>query len=410
MGGQVSALYCVIQWLVLLGAAFPAAPILARRKESRFLGSFALIIIFGAVWAVGQHAKNTLYYFYPHEGLFTVATGVCYLGMCALGPACVYMAWCYTGKHQHYRSPKKVGALFGTGAVFFLLVLTTHWHRLYYTAFSLHDKAYGPAFYLFTVWSYICFIYTGYTMQRASWTAFGKSSLSYMITILPPVLANTWGMVAPPAWDFTPIAYCLTIVGVWLNVSVYWPIHIAPLAAERVFEGMDYPVAICDAAGNPLYHNRQAAHFLPLLTQAAPPGQLERDGRLYAFEARPLGDGNVLNSFTDLTAHHQALALLDKENAALAESLALLRQQTDQLTAYAQTAKETAAAKRRMEIMTRLSREEEEMLYQLEAEIKKAMVETNDGQIEQCQHLAVAATNNMRHIVSEYRERYQDGF
>ena len=116
------------QWILLLLAAPAAGYFLRARKQGRTQTAYCIILIFGYLWALGQHLENSIYLYRPEENTYRAALYLCYLGMCVLGPACVYLSWCYSGKYRFYRDKVRTAALFGTGALFYLAILTNDLH------------------------------------------------------------------------------------------------------------------------------------------------------------------------------------------------------------------------------------------------------------------------------------------
>ena len=108
------------QWILLLLAAPAAGYFLRARKQGRIQTAYCIILIFGYLWALGQHLENSIYLYWPEENTYRASLYLCYLGMCVLGPACVYLSWCYGGKYRPSRDKGKTASLFGMGAFFYL--------------------------------------------------------------------------------------------------------------------------------------------------------------------------------------------------------------------------------------------------------------------------------------------------
>ena len=119
------------QWILLLLAAPAAGYFLRARKQGRIQTAYCIILIFGYLWALGQHLENSIYLYWPEENTYRASLYLCYLGMCVLGPACVYLSWCYGGKYRPFRDKGKTASLFGTGAFFYLVILSNDLHHLY---------------------------------------------------------------------------------------------------------------------------------------------------------------------------------------------------------------------------------------------------------------------------------------
>lgn len=385
--------WAITQWILLILAAPAAGYFLRSWRHGKVQTAYGLILIFGFIWAAGQHILNCVILFRPGETAFRAALLLCYSGMCALGPACVYLGWCYAGKFRHYRSRGKVAALFGFGAFFYLAILTNDLHYLYYTQLSLDGRSYGALFYLFTAFSYACFIYSYFTIQRARWDAQEHSSLLFLLCFVPPVAANTWGMIADRSLDFTPLAFCVMLLGVYLIIWRHRPLSLAPIAARTVFDSIGHPVRINAPDGLSSYFN----------------GAKPRCGHTYRDVKTPLDDGNTLLIRTDITHYHSLQKELEAQRAELEKRRLRLSDQARELSRQAETAALLAAEQRRMEIMSLLDREVREKLEDIRGLARDTVVSPDIAHIEEGQRLSSEALELVRQIVREIKRRPWDG-
>ncbi len=389
------------QW-IMLGVSLALFVFFARyRSQSVFQKAYVLVSLFGFIWALGQHIENTLLLYYPHNAYYYAALLVCYLGMCMLGPSCVYLAWCYSGKFRLYRSAKTVALLFAAGIAFYVIILTNDVHHTYYTSFTIGGRTYGMFFYLFTAFSYVCFGYAYITMQQARWDAGGRSPMLLLFCFLPPILANTVGMIVKNVLlDFTPLAYLLMHIGTLLNVFLYRPYNLTPVAAKKVIDDLAYPIWIADGASM-LYANKQASVLASLPDMTVE--RCEIGGQVYSPKQKKLDDGNHIFSLTDITPFDRALRETEEQNNQLSRTRDALRRQAEILEQYSSAANALAAERKRTEIMTRLDGEVRHMLSALKRNIE-ACIETPDEKgISEGMKLSAKTLDMVRQIIGEFR-------
>ena len=399
--------WVLTQWILLGILVIPTVHFILIRKRSRFHSAYAIIALSCFVWAFGQHAVNTVYLYIGNERLYFGSVLLCYAGMCALGPACLYVSWCYCGKFIHYASNRKVTLIFGIGAFFYAVVLTSRWQPLYYTAFSLSGRSYGILFYLFTAWSYCCFAYTAVTVQRYQWDGNRRTSLLYLLCILPPVIANTADMIlAKPLYDFTVLACLLVHISCYLQIYLHHPISLIPVAEKKVFDDMLSPVMIEDDTGAVLYKNTRAAGLPEEICWPEDGASVVYTDSVYKASNNHVR-GTVIRTLTDISEYEQALRQLNEKNSAMVELQKKLAKQTETLNQKASSADRIAAEKRRVEIMTALSREVEGMLYQLKSDTMREIENPVNEEISSCLLSCDKILNAVRQIISEYNQPSQ---
>lgn len=387
--------WMLFQW-VLLVLAIPAVVYFLRLwNQGRAQFAYCVILVFGYVWMLGQHWLNCVWLYWPNEAAYRAALYLCYAGMCALGPACVYLSWSYAGKHRNTMNRTRVLALFGTGALFYLAVLSNDLHHLYYTHFSMAGRGYNILFYLFTAFSYICFGYAFWTMQHARLDMNGRVPWLFLFCYLPPVAANTADMLLKnPALDFTPLAYCIMVAGGYLVIYFHSPVSLGPIAAKQVFDDMSHPVAVLGRDGEALYQN----------------GAQPQSGRSYRAEEVRLGDGNRLVMRIDTTEQQAAMLRLQAQQIALDSTRQVLEEQAGALAAQAETAAALAAERRKMEIMQALNTEVLGMLQALRDNTQSLVQAPDAAGVERGREIAAEALGKVRRIVEESKRRPGDEF
>ncbi len=392
------SIWMACQWAMLVLALGPALYFLCRWRDSRVMGAFCVIVLFGYLWAVGQLWGKCEQLYWRGEARMGWALLLCYLGMCAMGPACVYFAWRFAGRHLLCRDRRAVGAVFGVGAVFYLLVLSNGWHHLYYRSFSLDARAYGPAFYAFTGFSYGCFCYAFWVLLRAKWDH-GRSPWLIGLNVALPVLGNTLEMILrDPARDIVPACYCAMLAVSLFIARRYQPVHLRPIAAKRVLDAMSSPVLVMGSEG---YRNGAA---VGIDADALADGRVVLRDRVYQCALRDM-DGDQVAALTDVTEHDAALLQQRRHVAALTEAAQLLDAQRARLMELEPVAEGLAAERRRAEIMARLSAEVAEKLDALQRAIECSLDAPDAPHIGENRRLALDAFAVVRDIVSEYKRK-----
>ncbi|MGD9559327.1 MAG: histidine kinase N-terminal 7TM domain-containing protein [Oscillospiraceae bacterium] len=387
--------WMLVQW-GLLALVLPFAVYflrIVRLGKAPF--AYFIVLAAGYVWAFGEHLGNSIALYWPHEAAFRVALYICYAGMCTLGPASVYLGWCYSGRHRHYLSKARVGILFGAGAFFYIAILTNGWHHWYYTQFSLAGRGYSWLFYLFTAFSYICFAYAFVVMQKTRLDGDAHPSPFFILSFLAPVGANTAGMLLKnPAWDFTPAAYVLMMLSGYLVIWYNRPISLVPIAAQSVVDSMSHPVRVLGPDDEVLYDNGAT---------------LPADAVCHT-AVHHLEDGNTLMMLTDITAYDQLRRDLETQSLQLAAARRQLTRQAEQLGRQAQTAARLAAGQQRAQIITQLNREVRGKLDQLRDKTETALEEPRPQRLCEGAQLSLEVLEDVRSLVRESRERPGDGF
>lgn len=372
------------------------------RKTSKTLGAFCTIVLFGYIWAVGQHFENCAFVYKWSETCFLSGLYLCYAGMCILVPACVYFAWRFSNKHKLFSNKSYVFCLFATGILFYLIIISNNWHHLYYRSFSLTSRVYGPAFYIFIIFSHICFIYSYILINRAKWDG-KRTSWTFSISFGAPVLANALSMIVPDRTkNIVPLCYSILVGMAYLIIYKYHVVNLKPLSAKHLFDYMNYPIIITNKCGTVLYRNRKAAK---VTYQTNSLKKFNTNGTIYDPSIKTLPDGNIITVLNDITKHEIAFLEEKKQNQALVVAQNTLKKQSKTLLKNMSIAQELAIEKQRLEIMARLSTEVEEDLNNLSSGIIHSIIDTSPKNIEYNMKLASEALNIVRNVINEYRRR-----
>ena len=379
------------QWAMLLFILPLVGYFFVARSHGRAQTAYCLILFSGYLWAVGQQLLNCMRLSTTDENAYRMALYLCYSGMCLLGPACVYLAWCYAGRHKLYGSTRRVLTLFGIGAFYYLAVLTNDLHHLYYASFSIASRSYGPLYYPFVAFSYTSFVYAFITVVKVKLDRY--TPLMVLLCFLPPVAANTWGMmVSDPALDFTPAAYCLMVLGTHLLLWYTRPMLLSPLAARNVLDHLGHPVRITTSNGTTLYRG----------------GAEESDRFAYRDVAFMLEEESTLLVRTDITAYKALQHKLEDQKAELEQARLLLLEQAAQLARQSKTAAQLAASQRQTEITTLLDREVRGELESLLEHTKAALLMPEQTPLTQGIEKSAEALELVRSIVREVKTRDWD--
>jgi len=376
--------WVVFQWVLLLGVLFPIALFLRSYKQGRVALACCVILVFGLIWAVGQQLENTFAIYWPDETVLLRADLLFYIGTCILGPACTFLAWSYTGKHYLYGRKLTVTLLFAPAVLLLISFITNDYHHLFYYDSSYATSGYSVFWYCFMVYCYGCITYACITMIRYKLDMGGSRPVFLLLLcFLSPVAANVANMILnDPKLEFTPVAYCVLVLAIYLIVLSSRPFSLAPIAAKIVFEDIGYPLHIT-RAGGVVWEN-----------------QIQRvPGREYEEKETALEDGNTLYISTDVSEFVQALSNLQAQSLVLEETRLLLEEQEGQLAKQIAIAEEVTASKARATLMSQLNEQVRGILLTMLSAAELLFENPHKEGIEENRQRAVRALAVVRRIV-----------
>ena len=179
---------------------------LRARKQGRTQTAYCIILIFGYLWALGQHLENSIYSlsaggkYLPGGAVPSVTWACAFWGQ----PACISAG--ATAESTGSIVTRSGLPPCSVQARYFISLSLPTTCTIYTTPGSASpDGATACCSTPSPLLSYGCFVYAYLTMQRVKWDAEDRSTWLLLLCFGPPVAANTWGMfVRNPALDFTP--------------------------------------------------------------------------------------------------------------------------------------------------------------------------------------------------------------
>lgn len=196
--------------------------------------------------------------------------GVCFAGACWFG-----FAFAYGGK----RLPRFMQYLpFILSGVHYVLVLTNHWHHLYYTGFSKEKVVHGIFFYTNVAETYL-FVAAGaiilyrsierervreHTEEAVSKTEAGKAKALIIMAVMVPILFNLFYLtgIIKASFDITPLGFGISGILVLLATIKYRFMEVNIAAFDTVLSGLSDGVAIFDEDGKCTFYNAAFQKFV----------------------------------------------------------------------------------------------------------------------------------------------------
>src|SRR5271157_703533 len=238
-----------------------------RDRTNPVSGSFALLMIAAALWAVGYAIQlisadletNLLFNTFEYVGIVTVPV------------AWLLVALCYTGRSR-YVSLRNLGLLAVVPFIVVLLVATNPYHYLYYSAVIPRMISgsvvwvflRGPLFWLHVTYSYLLILVAMILLASRYSGApviYRRQIALLMIAATIPVLVNLLYIVSiypVPGLDLTPFAFACVGVILALGLFRYQLFFMLPVAYPQIFLAISDGIVVMDTKGRILDLNPAA--------------------------------------------------------------------------------------------------------------------------------------------------------
>ena len=252
-----------VLYVLIIGAVIVSmAVLLLRGKKENYnkmcLGCQGMVLL----WCLSQimislsRTQEELIFSYLLGNL-----GVCFVGACGFGFALLY------GKQK---LPAWMRFLpFVLSAMHYLLILTNHWHHLYYTVFEGRKIAYGFFFYTNVTETYVfvvagaMLLYHGVERKKAEdgnlQTGTEADTAKHLIitAVLVPIVLNLCYVtgIIHFSFDVTPLGFGISGILVLLATMRYRFLEINVEAFDVVLSGLSDGVAIFDQSGRCTFYN-----------------------------------------------------------------------------------------------------------------------------------------------------------
>ncbi|MBK9713509.1 MAG: response regulator [Kouleothrix sp.] len=197
-----------------------------------------------------------------------------YMGIVAVPVAWLAFALQFTG-HERWLRPRAIALLALPSLLTLPLVWTNEAHGLIWRSVSLvpgpefdgWNAVYGPAFWLFTAYSYVLLLVGAALLL---WTIFRAPSLfrgqggAILIGTLGPWLGNLLynsGIDPLPGVELTPITFAITGVAFGWAIFHWRLLDVVPVARDTVFDSMSDGVITLDVQSRVVDTNRAACEI-----------------------------------------------------------------------------------------------------------------------------------------------------
>jgi len=264
----------VIPGIITLGIALYIQSRPAKKRESNV---FSLLMFGGSLWAFA----NAIQLITPDIGWQRFWNGVTYLGIMTVPTSWFLLSVKLTGVLRE-QVEKFEKYLWIPPALLYLLLLTSGWHRLFFTSFNAVTiggyvalvNNYGPLFYLHTAYSYVIMILgIGFMIFSLAtrFRKYGIQAYGLIIGVLAPLIGNAYFLFGSPPVGFpdpTPIIF--TVTGIAFAWAIFGGhiLEVVPLAHDTIVRKLTTGVLIVDSEKNIRDINPAALEMLGLPAQS----------------------------------------------------------------------------------------------------------------------------------------------
>lgn len=263
----------VIPGIILLGIGLYIQSRPVKKRESN---AFSLLMFGGSLWAFA----NAIQLITPDLGWQRFWNGVTYFGIMTVPTSWFLLSVKLTGFFRE-RIEKIEKFLWVVPAVLYLTLLTSGFHKLFFTVFQTTavggyaalENNYGPLFYVHTAYSYLLIV-SGIVMLAVSLIAkfkqYGVQAYGLIVGVLAPLIGNAYFLFGSPPPGFpdpTPIIF--TVTGIAFAWAIFGGhiLEVVPLAHESIVRKLSTGVMILDADKNIRDINDAAREMLGLTSQ-----------------------------------------------------------------------------------------------------------------------------------------------
>ena len=240
--------------LTVIGLYIQSRPV--KKRESNV---FSWLMFGGALWAFA----NAIQLVTPNLGWQRFWNGLTYLGIMAVPTSWFLLSVKLTGIMRE-RIERIENYLWGVPAVLYVLLLTSGWHKLFFTSFNVVtvggyaalENHYGVLFYVHTAYSYLIMVLGIAILAYSIITRFrryGVQAYGLIIGVLAPLAGNAYFLFgSPPAGFPDPTPIIFTVTGIAFAWAIFGGhiLEVVPLAHESIVRKLSTGVMILDADKN----------------------------------------------------------------------------------------------------------------------------------------------------------------
>lgn len=203
---------------------------------------FWLIIMILQILLLDKYNINLKYFF-----------NLYYISICFLPIAFYFMAIIFENGKLEFK--KLYLLLFIIPITSLILLWTNDLHHLFYKEYSMSlSTAYGPWFYIHTVYTYLIFgialfILMKYSIKNSG--LFSKQALMIILGAFVPIYVNILGSMGfmPVSIYATPIAFSVTIICFTIGIFKFNLFKVSPIALQKIVDRMSDSYIVLDDDG-----------------------------------------------------------------------------------------------------------------------------------------------------------------
>jgi len=172
-------------------------------------------------------------------------------------------------------------ALYAIPLIIIVLAFTNDYHFFQWQSYRIIDGIYGKSIYYESgigLWVLVVFSWTAFMIAMYLMIdIFRKRHERYNRPLILLILAFTWPWIANflyvsrllphPEIDWTPVAYLLTAIFLYISVNKYNLFELAPLAKDLLYSSIQNPVVVVNNKKIIIDYNQEAKHHFELIQQ-----------------------------------------------------------------------------------------------------------------------------------------------
>lgn len=213
-----------------------------RKDKTQLRGIFIINCVLTLIISLGVLIQTVCYNLFTIDPM--IFENFIYIGTCFLPVSIFFTGSIFVNTKIKFR--KLYLLLFIIPICSLLILWTNNYHHLFYVKYSsaFFDTAYGPYFYVHTIYSYslmfigiIKLLY--FSIKNSGF--FSKQSLLMVFGLTCPIIVNVLGSflkVIPMTVFATPIAFSVSVLCLALAIFKFDFLKVTPIALQRVVDRM----------------------------------------------------------------------------------------------------------------------------------------------------------------------------
>lgn len=212
MGFALGFIYIIVTGAVLLSMAILYFQGESTKSNRIFLFCQGMVVL----WCISQ----TLQIMAATMLQLTVSYLIGNIGICFIGCIWLHFALIYSG----FKYPKWIPiTTYSLSGIQYGLILTNHYHHLYYRSFTLTTIEHGPLFYVTVILTYLCVFFGSCILYIHLKKEKEKARLFVIASVLIPIFLNALYLLGliKATFDVTPLGFAISVVLMMLATCKY---------------------------------------------------------------------------------------------------------------------------------------------------------------------------------------------